>query len=611
MLGRIKFLLLYYLAWLGFFEIARLVFLLYHFTKTKELSFGTAAATFWYGLRMDLSIAAYFLLPVCLFVLAGLFFAFFRRALIYKIYTWIILFFVLLLTISDLELFSEWGFRIDATPLKYLGSPKEAWASISHLPVFLYLAIFIVVYVLMGFAFSQFIKRINSNQQSASNKIGTTAVVLLFTGLLIIPIRGGLQLAPLNQSSVYFSTNNFANQASVNATWNFVYGVLQETDESGNPYNYLPEENAKKIVDSLYASSGKFEQLVKGNKPNVILIVWESFTKKALDTIWEGKEVVPRFKELTREGIYFDNIYASGDRTDKGLAAIMSGYPALPKTSIIRVPSKSGKLSVLTKLFKEQGYATPFYYGGEPEFANIKSYLLQAGFDPITSVDDFNSADRNSKWGIHDGVVMKRISQDLTKIKQPFFAGWLTLSSHEPFEVPVPSLFKGEDVTSKFLNSLHYTDETIYQFVQSCKQQGWWNNTVMIIIADHGHPLPERSRKADNFQIPMLWLGGALLKRDTVVNTLGSQIDLAATFSAQAGFTKNNFPFSKNILDSSVHQWGFFTFNDGFGFVQPGARLIFDNVGRRVSEQDGTAGPKETEAGKALMQWTFRDYDHK
>jgi len=311
---------------------------------------------------------------------------------------------------------------------------------------------------------------------------------------------------------------------------------------------------------------------------------------------------------LKQQGIYFNNLYASGDRTNKGVPAILSGYPAMPNTTIIHSPAKSEKLPVLSRLFKEKGYYTPFFYGGEPEFANIKSYLLHSGFDPIIGKNNFAAGDMNSKWGAHDGVVMNRVFEDLNTSTKPFFATWLTLSSHEHFETPVSTTFKGNDNTTKFLNSLHYTDQVVGEFIDRCSQQSWWKNTILIITGDHGHPLPETNSKAEDFRTPMLWMGGALNKKGVIIDKVVSQLDIAATLSSQAGLNPGVFPFSKNIFDSTAKAWAFFTFNDGFGFVDSSGRLVYDNVGKLPILTEGNAGNKETEAGKAMMQHVYDDF---
>lgn len=610
MIAKFKFLLLYFLSWVIFFDLMRLLFLVYHADKARPLSFSTLLLTFGYGLRMDASVAAYITLPVCLFVILSLVSHFFRRLLIYKIYTFVILLAVAIISLCDLEVYNAWGFRMDATPLRFLSSPREAFASISHLPLIFILVVFIISYGLFLFCFRYILKRIFFQQQNR-HKIITAVLLLLFTGALIIPIRGGFQLAPLNQSSVYFSTNNFANHAAINASWNFLHSLLSKGTSGKNPYLYLSASRTKTIVDSLYAGGGAPVQWVKfppDQPTNVIVVVWESFTEKALHLSRNGVEVTPQFNRWKQEGIFFSNVYASGDRTNKGVPAILSGYPAMPNTTIIHTPGKSAKLSVLSRLFKDKGYQTPFFYGGEPEFANIKSYLLYGGFDPIVGKNDFPSSAMNSKWGAHDGVVMERVLADLEKSPKPFFATWLTLSSHEPFETPVPVAIPGNDIPSKFLNSLHYTDQVVGDFIDRCSQEPWWKNTIMIIIGDHGHPLPETGLKSDNFRTPMLWIGGALNKEGVVVDRVVSQLDIAATLAGQAGLDTRGFPFSKDLFDAATKSWAFFSFNDGFGFVDSVGRLVFDNVGKLPIEQSGGVGVKETEAGQAMIQEAYGDF---
>lgn len=615
MLRRLLFLLLYWLTWIVFFQVARAVFLVYHLSHTRELPLQTSLLTFLYGLRMDLSMSAYLLAPVCLLVLISIVVPFFRRAIIYKVYSYLLLFVILLITVADLEVYEAWGSRLDATPLKYLASPREVWASISHLPVFFILFLFLVIYIGLCLIFGRVIERISGYLYSKERRVVSLVVsgltILLFTALLIIPMRGGLQLAPINQSSVYFSTNNFANLAAINAPWNFVHGLSNRTSDTENPYNYLEPVEAKRVVDSLHAQSGVSETVLTTDTPNVLLIVWESFTDKATHLTVGGKEVTPHFNALKKEGIYFSRMYASGDRTDKGIAAVLSGYPALPKTAILRTPAKASRLAYIPKVFKDKGYTTSFYYGGETEFANIKSYILSAGFGAFSDVGDYEARDKNSKWGAHDGVVATRVLRDLPAMKQPFFTTWLTLSSHEPYEIPTQPAFRGDSRTTLFMNSLHYTDAVVYNFIEQCKRQPWWNKTLVVIVGDHGHTLPETGKQTDNFTTPMLWLGGALNQQGVVVDKVVSQLDLATTLVQQVGMKEPLFPFSKNIFDSSYKEWAFFTFNNGFGLVQPSRAYVFDNVGKQVIFQEGTGAQPDLNTGKALQQITYQDYLNK
>jgi phosphoglycerol transferase MdoB-like AlkP superfamily enzyme len=614
--ARLRFLLCYFLLWIAFFEAARILFLLAGWSQLKTISLTTALATLWYGARMDASMAAYIALPVSVFLLASFFVVFLRRPIVYQVYTAILLLPVLPLLISDVEVYKQWGFRMDATPLKYLSSPKEAWASVSHLPVFWYLLLFLLLYTALLFGVATVLRRMCWRLAQTRPWWIELSFLLLATGALIIPLRGGFQQTPLNQSSVYFSNSNFANQAALNAPWNFLYGVLSETasGSADNPYKYMPATEAKNLVDSLYQKTMVGSDTTGSwfsPNPNIIVIIWESGTAKMLDTSINGIPVAPGLRKLVGEGRYFANAWASGDRTDKGLPAVLSGYPALPQSSIIRLPNKARKIESLPNLLRKQGYSTSFYYGGEPEFANIKSYLLGAGFDPLVEKDDFAAKDQNSKWGAHDGVVADRVFNDLSKTGTPFFTTWLTLSSHEPFETPVPTVIDGNDDTHLFLNSLHYTDSIIYHFVERCKTQAWWSNTLIVIVADHGHPLPETGHRIDNFKIPILMVGGALAPgKIGIDSTTTSQLDIAGILNDQVSGLRGrqlSFPFAKTHR-TTEKRWAFFSFNNGFGFVQDSNWVLFDNVGSRVLEQSRGATPAMIRAGQAMQQFTYQDY---
>jgi len=600
------------LAWIIFFELARIIFLLYHHSQASQLSFKTILLTFVYGFRMDLSMSCYLIILPCLFVLFSLLIPFFRKSLPYKIYSGIALFLFLTIILSDLEIYKEWGYRLDSTVLQYLSSPKEILASTGHLPVFRILLAFIVVFIGLLFLFNKTINRsIFLLQPKKERNLITAIVITCFIALLIIPIRGGFQMQPMNSTWVYFSSNNFANVSALNAPWNFFQDIMDKERGTKNPYLYLSAPRSKELVDSLYHSSSAHVQVIDtiSGKPNVILIVWESFTKKVVDASIDGKEIIPNFNRLKKEGIYFNNIYASGDRTHKGMSALFSGYPALPNTSIIRFPQKSAKLTLVSNLFKQHGYTNTFFYGGDPNYDNYKSYLLHGEFDRITDKDLFSSKDKPTEWGALDGAVANYMINDFKNWKEPFFNCWLTLTSHVPYKIPIDPIFKGNDETTQFLNSIHYTDEVIGNFIENCKKQSWWRSTVIIMTADHGIRFPTTGKVIDDFKIPMLWLGGAIEKnRGLAIDRLASQIDLSATLIKQLGWNTYSFPFSRDITDSTSTPFSFFSNSVSFALVQPENYFIYDVKGNRVKEQQGNITEKDINAGKALQQFIYDDY---
>lgn len=605
------FLLIYLFSWVIFFELARVFFLISTAQYAKDVATSLKFQSLWYGLKMDLSIAAYITLLVCLFVIAAVYIPFFRKRIVYFTYTGIILFLLLFITIADAESYKAWGTRLDYTPIRFLSSPKEAMASIGHLPVIWIIIGLLLIYLLLFWFFRKAISGSIIHLSNNNYKAVQLLLVLAFTIALIIPIRGGLQLTPINQSHVFFSNNQYANNAAVNGTWNFMQSLTKAKYLSKNIYQYMDQAEADSIVNSLFEANGNVESIIKDRpavKPNVIVILWESFTEKVVNISSGGKRVIKYFPELMKEGIYFSNCYSSGDRTDKGISAVLSSYPALPKESIINYSKKTSKLPGLGNIFLKQGYHTSFYYGGESEFMNIKSYISAQQFQQLITKEDFASTDMNSKWGAHDEVVMKRLLGELSKIKEPYFATWLTLSSHEPFETPVPKVFKGNDKETKFLNSLNYTDSVIYTFINELKKLPSWQNTIVIISADHGHYLPITGKRADDYRIPVLWLGGALKRQNFVVEKVVNQLDMAGSLIQQLHLDSNRFIFSKDVFDSTSKHWAFFTYNDGIGFVTDTSRLLFDNAGKRTVFEEGKTNAEHEKTAKALMQKIYSDF---
>ncbi|TDB67013.1 LTA synthase family protein [Arundinibacter roseus] len=609
MIQRVTFAGILGLTWILFFQFCRLIFFFYQTSHGETSTVSILAEAAWRGLRMDVSFAAYLLvIPVFLLSFTAQNWRWFQT--FFWGYSILIAGLIALLVTSDLEIFRAWGFRIDTTPLRYLATPQEAYASMSSSP----LLFLVIVFLFLGYLiykFSVLVINYFLSDFTKTHQLLTPVVFLLLTGSLIIPIRGGLQLAPMNQSAVYFSNQPFANQLAVNPAWNFFSALVNDTGRKDNPFETTSNEYATELISSLFHPvNNSFSLLRQDRQPtNVLLIIWESFTAKAVGSLGGLPDITPQFDSLTKEGLLFSSIYASGDRSDKGLVALLSGFPAQPITSIITIPTKTASLPSLPRQFKSANYQTSFYYGGETEFANIKSFLLQQGFDRIVDKKEFNPADMNSKWGAHDHVVFERLLNDLDSQKAPFFSTIFTLSSHEPFEVPAAQAIAGTDVEHKFLNSLHYTDASLGEFIRKAKTKKWWQNTLVIIIADHGHPLPKNKiSKHSQFHIPMLWLGGALIPSGEICDSLGSQIDLAATVLGQLHLSTKDFRWSNDLFLPARTPFAYYSFNNGFGWTNPGGHVVFDNIGKRETEKEGVLSAHDVKLGQAYQQLVFADF---
>ena len=613
MYPRLKLLLLHLLYWLAFFLVARAVFLGFFHRETAALPAATVLGTFLHGFRLDLASAAYLTaIPALLIALSVS-----RRALPFARtvalgWTGAAAVILSLIAAADLGIFREWGRRIDAAVLQYLTHPAESWAAAGGGPRWIMLAVFFATAALFVWLALRLLRPAWSRLAPAHPAVA--APLVLASLLLVIPARGGLQQIPINQSSAYFSPLPFANLAAINVGWNFFDSWHRGLNRRDNPYRVMSQDSAQALCCAGPAPGAPREQVVRGSRPNVLLIMWESFPARAVERLGGVGGATPVFDSLARTGLLFRRMYAAGDRTEKGLAAILSAAPTIPNGSILTIPSKSRTLPMLSRDLDSAGYETAFYYGGELGFANIRSFIQEGRFARIVGKEDFPRETWVSKWGAHDDVTGTRVLDDLRGAKGPFFVAWLTQSSHEPFDVPGPVRVEGSDGESRFLNSLAYTDHVLGQFLARARREPWWDSTLVIIVSDHSKKL-ERTDAAVPYKsapswyhVPMLWTGGALLKTGTV-DALASQTDIAPTLLGQLGLPGGaRYRFGRDLFAGSPRAWVHYGFDDGFGLVTENGSLVWEHVPDRVTSSSGRTTAADLRLGKAMLQVTYQDY---
>ena len=609
--NRFLYNLYYYLFWIVYFVFARFFFLMYYFDKTQELSIATILKTFLYGLRLDASFAAYLsTIPFLLMIFSLLI----NQKIIFKIikwYTFIIITFISLLLLIDAGLYQAWGVRLDTSLLPYLNTPELMISSTSTFQ----LISGIFAWIFISFVFIKIFKKIH---QKNSEKISSGfwiqfPLFLLMTALLIIPVRGGFQIVPVNQSNVYFSESMFANHAAINFMWNFSNTLTHKTDGT-NPYTYFDDETALKIINKTKKNllTANTDSILNTLKPNVILILWESLPGKIVGSLGGEPNVTPNLNRLSKEGLLFTNFYANGDRTDKGIPAVLSGYYPQPVKRIMRMPNKTRSLPMLPKKMEELGYKTAFYYGGDLNFGNMNTYLRNAGISEIVDGSEFDKKDWNSKWGAYDDVFMKRFADDLsTQQKEPFFKIALTLTSHEPYEIKGEYKFGTDTHDNQFRSAHFYTDSVIGNFISFAKTQEWYKNTLIVIMSDHGHSSPKHQGpyfSPKKFRIPMLWLGGVVNSNIKEINNFSSQVDFSYTLLDLLNGDKKDFTFSKNIFNTSDEQYAHYTFNKGYGTITKNSTYIYDYVSKKPILSEGKNTQKLDSLGKAITQNSYEDF---
>ncbi|WP_033149178.1 LTA synthase family protein [Prevotella sp. P6B1] len=590
---RVKFLLGTYLWTLLVFIMAKISFMLFC-QEEHPFALTDMWQVVWHGLTLDLSTALYFLiLPFLLSIISIWYWAKWLTYILRGYFVLIAIAFALAF-VADTSLYPFWEFKLDASCLQYLETPTEAMASVSSVYlVWRFLAIAIASIVIYGGY-----RPLMLHTACCSSRQWLELLVYILTiPLIVIGIRGGLDESTTNIGQVYYSQNQFLNHSAVNPVFSFL-SSFEKTASNIVDYDFYTEDTCQQLMADYYTTTSvDTDTLLTTNHPDVIIILMES----AGEVFAKG---MPRLQQLKQEGINFANCFANSWRTDRGTVCTYSGYPSFPTSSVMKMPNKTRALPGIASSLQQAGYATTYLYGGDINFTNMRSYLIGTGFSQLIWKDDYKDDERNSaQWGVRDDITFKTL---LSLIKHPSdkprFIGYSTLSSHEPWDVPVK---KYDD---EILNAFYYLDSCIGEFIDQLKQSPQWKNTLVILLPDHSYDYAGANQtQPDRNRIPMVWTGGAI-KGPRQINTICNQTDLAATLLAQLGLTHNQFRWSRDILSRSYqHPLAMHTYRNGFSVTDSTGFMAYDFDVNRIVADKSTDSQRLERIGKAILQATTKD----
>lgn len=602
---RVLFLFACFITFILVFALQKPVFMLYNHASGGGLSISDYLQVMVHGLQLDATVAGYLTVIPLLLTLLSVWIPGRYITFILKGYFFIVACIISLIFVVDIALYPYWGFRLDATPLFYLQSPSDALASAPASTLILQTLVFVVYTYGIFWALKRFVLPLMP-EQYVKKMFSNSVKLVLLGGILFIPIRGGVTTSTANVGMVYFSKNQFLNHSAINPCFSFLASLSKQQDFAAQ-YNYFSESQRSKIFKKLtnQPQGDSIPELLTTKNPNIILILMESFSANAIEVLGGEAGVTPNINRLSKEGILFSNMYANSFRTDRGIVAVLNGYLAQPTTSIMKYPAKSQTLPSIAKSLQKKGYTSDMLYGGDINFTNMQSYFFSSGYSKVTADRDFPLKSRLSKWGANDDITFAHLYQSMTdnSRKEPFFSTFLTLSSHEPFEVPYNRL------KDPYLNSVAFTDSCLGDFIDKLKKLPLWNNTLIVLVSDHGFRYPASVKEHDpkRYHIPMLWLGGAI-KEPRVIANYGNQTDLAATLLYQLDLPHKEFTFSNNMVDSLQPAYAFYSYNNGFGFIDTTGASVYDCESEKPLIIKPEAGNEiRLNNGKALLQTLYDD----
>lgn len=603
-----------FLFWVGFFVMQQAVFLAFNHAHLAPIPWPDVLAAFRHGFPMNIAAAGYLTLAVALpaFTLPWMD----RRGTRSVIHVMLIAFVAIsaLVNIANCGLFQAWGSILNRKALSYLAWPREAMDAVAGAPLIPLLLILIVECALGIFL----MRRIRSRGPVMAAPVRWSALGMVpLTGLLLLAARGGPQDDPINKSWSFFSAHPVLNLSAVNGMWNALEIAVEPAEFEQNPYAFLPTGEAERIVADLNRPGhGATERILTTDRPNIVLILLESWSGDVIEPLGGEPGVTPHFNALCEEGLLFTNFFSTGFRTEQGLCAIISGFPSQPKTTIIRKYGKFDRLPSLVNTLDSNGYNSRWYYTGDVVFANTRSYLESMGFDVIHSEEDMPGTQR-TRWGAYDEELFDLYLADSGSFRAPYLHAIMTATSHEPFDAPVDGGFPGRDQPQMYRNTVAYTDRCLGDFFDRARRSSNWENTLYIVVADHGHFLPMNRNHYDmeRHRIACLLLGGALRPelRGTTNGTWASHVDLPATLLGQLDLPHHRFTWSKDLFDPATNKFAFYTFDEGFGYADGSQAVIYDAASRRAIHWRDSLATAEVDStairnGKALLQIELERY---
>ena len=602
---RIRYILSLFLLLLTIFVSQKPLFMLYNATAGKEAGIGDIARVMTHGVSLDATTAAYLTALPLLVVIVSIWVRNLPLRRLLVPYYGMAALLVAVVFVVDMGLYPFWGFKLDASIFLYLDSPKEALASVSAGFILLRAMAMLALAALYAWLMAKVTPR---SLEAVGKKAWATAGMLLVGGVLFVIIRGGVTESTSNVGQVYFSNNQFLNHSAVNPCFSLLSSMGKSKDFA-REFDFFDEEKRAELFRGLYPTTDGDSTLsvLRNDRPNVLLILMEGFGGAFVEPLGGLPDVAPNLNRLSEEGVFFTRCYANSFRTDRGTVSALSGYLGLPTVSVMKVPTKSRTLPAISEELLKAGYHTDFLYGGDINFTNMKSYLLSKGYQRLTADTDFSLSERTSNvWGVNDDITCAWLLEELKRrpaAEGPWFTTYLTLSSHEPFEVPYQRL------EEKIPNAFAYTDDCLGKLIDGLKQTDVWENLLVVLIPDHGFCYPQGTtdRGGEFSHIPMLWLGGAV-KQPMKIDCIMNQTDMAATLLAQLGLDHSMFPFSRNVLGSDYqYPFAFYTSGSVFAFRDSTGVTAFDVKANQVSYEEPVSAIERLNRGKAILQTAYDD----
>lgn len=535
------------------------------------------------------------------------------------------IFLMIVNAISECVFWNEFGVRYNFIAVDYLVYTNEVIGNImeSYPIVPMFLGVFLVAVLICWRLF---------RRKDFSESGNGGAVPFLATFVIYAVLFAGsffwLRFSYRNLQS----SNNYATELQCNGCWNFLEAYSSSTLEYDRFYQMLPEDEAQGLKLALCGQVPVREEagsavrqadqpadaavrMIRDSVPpvrkNIVMITVESLSADFLAAYGNEDGITPNLDTLIEKSLVFDNLYAAGNRSVRGLEALTLCIPPSAGESLIKRPDNAGLFSTGTVL-RENGYTTSFIYGGDSYFDNMRAYFSGNGFEIIDKYcypkEDITFS---NIWGTCDEDSYRVALKEFDKKAEsgtPFHAIIFTISNHRPYTFPEGKITYDGEMKSRSA-AVKYTDFAIGQFLAEASRKPWFSNTVFVIVADHcASSAGKTSIPVDKYHIPAIVYSPGFIQPRRV-EKLCSQIDLMPTIFSLLHFSYDSKFYGQNILAPDYNQRAFMATYQDLGYYSDDVLTVLSPV-RRIRQFDvretgpwsHTETPKETPADSLVRE---------
>lgn len=516
------------------------------------------------------------------------------RQVLYFITLFIYTFAIVMNAVSEYFFWNEFGIRYNFIAVDYLIYTTEVIGNImeSYPVVPLFSGVFVVVLALTIFLYKK--------TKSTLETIPNLKEKGLFLGGYVVLFLLSLWVTPKFDNIK--SNNVFVQEIRANGVYKFYYAFTHSELDFFQFYPTLPEEEARSTFFSNFmipypgfgecgfrnfAPIRELPYPVEGEDDeqhkNVVLISVESLSAEFMAAYGNTEGITPFLDSLAQKSIFLTNLYATGNRTVRGLEALTLCVPPTPGESIVKRKDNKNKFTT-GSVFKSKGYSVKYLYGGYSYFDNMKDFFGGNGYD-IIDRDNFTPEEITfaNIWGVSDEDMARKAIKEMNaqaKTGKPFFNHWMTVSNHRPFtyqegRIDIPGTAKSRQ------GGVKYTDYALKLFFELAKKESWFKDTVFVIVADHCASSAGRTElPLDRYRIPCLIYADFLEAEQ--IDKLASQIDVMPTVMELLNFSYESKFLGQDIFSRFYKPRAYIATYRELGYLTPDTLSIIKPLREQI-----------------------------